>query len=76
MGSHTPRHTVRVLECQVLRCQKGATRNFVIDQTESGLYEAMVCDAHADALKTGERYVYNSVENVIYMGQDAPPQRE
>jgi hypothetical protein len=35
----------------------------------------MVCDAHAHALKTGERYVYNSAENVIYMGQDVPPQR-
>ena len=29
----------------------------------------MVCEAHAAALKAGERYVYNSVENVIYMGQ-------
>lgn len=67
---------MRVLECQVLRCRKRATRNFVIDQGESGLYEAMVCDAHADALKAGERYVYNSMENVIYMGQDAPPQCE
>jgi hypothetical protein len=36
----------------------------------------MVCDAHAAALKTGALYVYNSVENVIYMGQDAPPQNE
>jgi hypothetical protein len=36
----------------------------------------MVCDAHAAALKTGGPYVYNSVENVIYMGQDAPPQNE
>ena len=34
----------------------------------------MVCEAHAAALKAGKRYVYNSVENVIYMGQDAPPQ--
>jgi hypothetical protein len=71
-----PRHTVRVIECQVLRCQKQATRNFVIDQGDSGLFEAMVCDAHAHALKTGERYVYNSAENVIYMGQDAPPETE
>ena len=38
------------------------------------LSETMVCEAHAAALKAGERYVYNSVENVIYMGQDAPPQ--
>jgi hypothetical protein len=44
----------------------------VIDQDERGLFEAMVCEAHA-ALKAGERYVYNGVENVIYMGQDAPP---
>jgi hypothetical protein len=36
----------------------------------------MVCDAHAAALKTGVRYAYNSVENVIYMGQDAPPQNK
>jgi hypothetical protein len=38
------------------------------------LSETMVCEAHAAALKAGERYVYNSVENVIYIGQDAPPQ--
>ena len=63
-----------MLQCQVLRCQERATRNFVIDQDEWGLSEAMVCEAHAAALKAGERYLYNSAENVIYMGQDAPPQ--
>ena len=67
------RDTVRVLQCQVLRCQERARRNFVIDQGQGGLSETMVCEAHAAALKAGERYVYNSVENVIYMGQDAPP---
>jgi hypothetical protein len=36
----------------------------VIDQGESGLFETMVCEAHAAALEAGERYVYNSVENV------------
>jgi hypothetical protein len=36
----------------------------------------MVCEAQAAALKAGDRYVYNSVENVIYMGQDVPPQSE
>jgi hypothetical protein len=71
---HLPRaETERVLQCQVLRCQERATRNSVIDQGEQGLSEIMVCEAHAAALKVGERYVYNSVENVIYMGQDAPP---
>jgi hypothetical protein len=68
------RDTERVLQCQVLRCQERARRNFVIDQDQGGLSETMVCEAHAAALKAGERYVYNSVENVIYMGQDAPPQ--
>jgi len=34
----------------------------------------VVCEAHATALKTGEQYIYNSVENVIYMGQDATPE--
>jgi hypothetical protein len=68
------RDTERVLQCQVLRCQERARRNFVIDQGQGGLAETMVCEAHAAALKAGERYVYNSVENVIYMGQDAPPQ--
>jgi hypothetical protein len=63
-----------VLQCQVLRCQERGTRNFVIDQAEQGLSETMVCEAHATALKAGARYVYNSVENVIYIGQDAPPQ--
>ena len=67
------RNTKRVLQCQVLRCQERATRNFVIDQGEWGLFETIVCEAHAAALKAGERYVYDSVENVIYMGQDAPP---
>ena len=70
------RHTVAVFQCQVLRCQERATRNFVIDQGESGLYETIVCEVHAAALKSGERYVYNSAENVIYMGQDAPPQNQ
>jgi hypothetical protein len=60
-----------VLQCQILRCQERATRNFVIDQGESCLSETMVCQAHAAALKAGERYVYNSVENVIYMGRAA-----
>ena len=68
------RDTERVLQCQVLRCQERARRNFVIDQGQGGLSETMVCEAHAAALKAGERYVYNSVENVIHMGQDAPPQ--
>jgi hypothetical protein len=63
-----------VFQCQVLRCQEPATRNFVIDEAEWGLTEAVVCEAHATALKTGERYIYNSVENVIYMGQDATPE--
>jgi hypothetical protein len=67
------RDTERVLQCQVLRCQERATRNFVIDQGESGLFETLVCEVHAAALKAGKRYVYNSVENVIYMGRDAPP---
>src|SRR5687768_15692137 len=68
------RDTERVLQCQVLRCQERARRNFVIDQGQGGLSETMVCEAHAAALKAGEQYVYNSVENVIYIGQDAPPQ--
>jgi hypothetical protein len=67
---------VPVFQCQVLRCQERATRNFVVEQGESGLYETMVCEAHATALKSGQRYIYNSVENVIYMGQDAPPQNK
>jgi hypothetical protein len=67
--------TEGVLQCQVLRCQERASRNFVIDQGQGGLSETMVC-AHAAALKAGDRYVYNSVENVIYMGQDVPPQSE
>ena len=60
-----------MLQCQVLRCQEPATRNFVIDQAEGGLYETTVCEAHAAALKAARPYVYNSVENVIYMDDDA-----
>jgi hypothetical protein len=48
----------------------------VIDEAEWGLAEALVCEVHAAALKAGGRYVYNSAENVIYMGQDAPPERK
>ena len=62
-----------MLQCQVLRCPEPATRNFVIDQGERGLFETIVCERHAAALKAGEQYVYNSVENVIYMGQDVLP---
>jgi hypothetical protein len=47
-----------VLQCQVLRCQERATRNFVIDQAEWGLFETIVCEVHAAALEAGERYVY------------------
>jgi hypothetical protein len=36
----------------------------------------MICEAHAAALKSGERDIYNSVENMIYTGQDAPPQNK
>ena len=64
----------QVLQCQVLRCQELATRNFVIDDADWGLVEAVVCEAHAVALKRGERYIYDSVENVIYMGQDMTPE--
>jgi hypothetical protein len=63
------RDTERVLQCQVLRCQERARRNFVIDQGQGRLSETMVCEPHAAALKAGERYVYDSVENVIYMGR-------
>jgi hypothetical protein len=38
----------------------------VIDQGEQGLSETIVCEAHAAALKVGERYVYNSVENDLH----------
>jgi hypothetical protein len=69
-------HTGRMLQCQVLRCQEPATRNFVIDEDEQGLYETTVCDLHAAALKAGRSYVYNSVENVIYMDEDASIQDE
>jgi hypothetical protein len=69
-------HTGWVLQCQVLRCQESATRNFVVDHDGSGLYETVVCEIHAAALKTGRSYVYNSVENVIYMDEDASIQQE
>jgi hypothetical protein len=60
-----------MLQCQVLRCQEPGTRNFVVDQAERGLYETTVCEVHAAALKAGRPYLYNSVENVIYMDKDA-----
>jgi hypothetical protein len=65
-----------MLQCQVLRCQEPATRNFVVDQAEQGMYETTVCDVHAAALKAGGPYVYNSVENIIYMDKDASIQEE
>ena len=69
-------HTGRMLKCQVLRCQEPGTRNFVVDQAEHGLYETTVCEAHAAVLKAGASYIYNSVENVIYMDKDASIQDE
>ena len=69
-------HTGRMLQCQVLRCQEPGTRNFVVDQAEHGLYETTVCEAHAAVLKAGASYIYNSVENVIYMDKDASIQDE
>ena len=65
-----------MLQCQVLRCQEPATRNFVVDQAERGMYETTVCEVHAATLKAGGSYVYNSVENVIYMDKDASIQDE
>jgi hypothetical protein len=65
-----------MLQCQVLRCQEPATRNFVLDQAERGLYEISVCEVHAATLKAGATYLYNSVENVIYMDKDASIQDE
>jgi hypothetical protein len=58
------RDTERVLQCQVLRCQERARRNFVIDQGQGGLSETMVCEAHAAALKAGERYTFITVSRM------------
>ena len=75
-GAAPTAHTGRMLQCQVLRCQEPGTRNFVVDQAEHGLYETTVCEAHAAVLKAGASYIYNSVENVIYMDKDASIQDE
>jgi hypothetical protein len=56
--------------CQVLRCPSGATRFFLVEKTRWGLFETMVCGSHCAALRSGAAFVYNSGENVIYMGVD------
>lgn len=59
-----------MFQCQVLRCQKEATRTFLVELERWGLFETVVCGPHAAALRAGERYRYNSAENVLYMGTD------
>jgi hypothetical protein len=59
-----------MLQCQVLRCQRRATHNFVIEDDAWGMAETMICDVHKVALDGGVAYTYNNTENVIYFGQD------
>jgi hypothetical protein len=56
--------------CQVLRCQRAATRVFLVEQSRWGLFETLVCGTHCGALRSGEPFTYNSGENVLYMGAD------
>jgi hypothetical protein len=56
--------------CQVLRCPSGATRFFLVEKIRWGLFETMVCGTHCAALRSGAPFLYNSGENVIYMGVD------
>ena len=60
----------RAAQCQVLRCQRGATRVFLIEKSRWGLFETLVCGTHSAALRSGEPFAYNSAENVVYMGTD------
>jgi hypothetical protein len=58
-----------MLKCQVLRGQRRASHNFVIEDDAWGMAETVICDVHKVALD-GVPYAYNSAENVIYVGQD------
>jgi hypothetical protein len=58
------------VECQVLRCQGGGTRAFLIEKSRWGLFETLVCGTHCAALRAGAPFAYNSAENIIYMGSD------
>lgn len=59
------------LPCQVLRCQRRATRIFLAEKRRWGLFETLVCGPHSGALRSGAAFAYNSGENVIYMDADA-----
>jgi hypothetical protein len=59
-----------MLQCQVLRCQRRASHNFVIEDDLWGMAETMICDVHKVALDGGMAYTYNNAENVIYIGHD------
>jgi hypothetical protein len=59
-----------MLQCQVLRCQRRATRNFVIEDNVWGMAEVAICESHRAALDAGQPYSYHHADNVIYMGQD------
>ena len=59
-----------MLQCQVLRCQRRATRSFVVEDEIWGLAEVAVCKHHGAVLDSGYSYSYNHEDNVIYMGRD------
>lgn len=59
-----------MLQCQVLRCQRRASHNFVIEDDAWGMAETMICDDHKIALDGGVPYAYNHADNVIYLGPD------
>jgi hypothetical protein len=59
-----------MLQCQVLRCQRRASRNFVVEDDAWGMAEVMICENHKTALDAGLPYAYDHADNVIYIGQD------
>ena len=58
------------VQCQVLRCQSGGTRVFLVETSRWGLFETLVCGTHCAALRSGAPFAYNTAENVLYMGVD------
>lgn len=43
---------------------------FLVEKSQWGLFETVVCGSHCGALRSGSPFTYNSGENVIYMGAD------
>jgi len=56
--------------CSVLRCTAHGRHVVRMAPPEAGKFEAAVCDEHKRAIDAGAQWTYDTVDRVIYMGQD------